>query len=68
MLRGFVEELSISKIAKNCSLSTKTVWLAKRKVNQALMTLYGYTEMFNGQTQADEYYTRAAFKGKSVVI
>lgn len=64
MLRGFVEELSISKIAKNCDLSTKTVWLAKTKVNQALMTLYGYTEMFNGQTQADEYYTRAAFKGK----
>ena len=64
MLRGFVEELSISKIAKNCGLSTKTVWLAKTKVNQALMTLYGYTEMFNGQTQADEYYTRAAFKGK----
>ena len=64
MLRGFVEELSISKIAKNCDLSTKTVWLAKTKVNQALMTLYGYTEKFNGQTQADEYYTRAAFKGK----
>lgn len=64
MLRGFVEELSISKIAKNCDLSTKTVWLAKTKVNQALMTLYGYIEMFNGQTQADEYYTRAAFKGK----
>lgn len=64
MLRGFVEELSIPKIAKNCSLSTKTVWLAKTKVNQALMTLYGYTDLFRGQAQADEYYTRAAFKGK----
>lgn len=64
MLRGFVEELSISKIAKNCDLSTKTVWLAKTKVNQAIMTMYGYTELFRGNTQADEYYTRTAFKGK----
>ena len=64
MLRGFVEELSISKIAKNCDLSTKTVWLAKTKVNQAIMTMYGYTDLFRGNTQADEYYTRTAFKGK----
>ena len=64
MLRGFVEELSISKIAKNCDLSTKTVWLAKTKVNKAIMTMYGYTELFRGNTQADEYYTRTAFKGK----
>mgnify|MGYP007089291424 CR=1 FL=1 len=61
MLRGFVEELSISKIAKNCDLSTKTVWLAKTKVNQAIMTMYGYTDLFRGNTQADEYYTRTAF-------
>ena len=64
MLRGFVEELSISKIAKNCDLSTKTVWLAKTKVNQAIMTMYGYSDLFQGTTQADEYYCRAAFKGK----
>lgn len=64
MLQGFVDELSIQKIARNCGLSTKTVWLAKTKVNQAIMTMYGYTELFRGQTQADEYYTRAAFKGK----
>lgn len=64
MLRGFVEELSIPKIARNIGCSTKTVWLAKTKVNQALMTLYGYTDLFRGQAQADEYYTRAAFKGK----
>lgn len=64
MLRGFVEELSIPKIANNVGCSTKTVWLAKTKVNQALMTMYGYKELFQGQTQADEYYTRAAFKGK----
>lgn len=63
MLRGFVEELSIPKIARNIGCSTKTVWLAKTKVNQALMTLYGYTDLFRGQAQADEYYTRAAFKG-----
>ena len=43
MLQGFVDELSIPKIAKNCGLSTKTVWLAKTKVNQAIMTMYGYT-------------------------
>lgn len=28
------------------------------------MTMYGYTELFRGNTQADEYYTRTAFKGK----
>lgn len=64
MLRGFIEELSIPKIAQNIGCSTKTVWLAKTKVNQAIMTMYGYTDIFRGQTQADEYYTRAAFKGK----
>lgn len=64
MLRGFVEELSIPKIAQNVGCSTKTVWLAKTKVNQALMTMYGYMDLFRGQTQGDEYYTCAAFKGK----
>lgn len=64
MLRGFIEELSLTKIAKNVGCSTKTAWLAKVKVNQAIMTMYGYTDLFRGQTQADEYYTRAAFKGK----
>lgn len=64
MLRGFVEELSIPKIARNVGHSTKTVWLAKTKVNQAIMSMYGYSELFMGNTQADEYYTRVAFKGK----
>lgn len=64
MLRGFVEELSIPKIAQNIGCSTKTVWLAKNKVNQAIMDLYGYRDIFRGHTQADEYYTRASFKGK----
>lgn len=64
MIRGFVEELSLTTIANNIGCSTKTVWLAKQKVNQAIMTIYGYKELFQGQTQADEYYTRAAFKGK----
>ena len=64
MLRGFVEELSIPKIALNVGCSTKTVWLAKTKVNQAIMNLYGYSDIFRGQAQADEYYTRTAFKGK----
>ena len=64
MLRGFVEELSIPKIARNVGCSTKTVWLAKQKVNQAIMTMYGYSEIFHGLTQADECFTHAAFKGK----
>ena len=64
MLRGFVEELSLPVIARNVGCSTKTAWLAKTKVNQAIMTMYGYSDIFRGQTQADEYYTRAAFKGK----
>lgn len=28
------------------------------------MTMYGYSDLFQGTTQADEYYCRAAFKGK----
>jgi len=64
MIRGFVEESSLATIANNIGCSTKTVWLAKQKVNQAIMAIYGYNELFQGQTQADEYYTRAAFKGK----
>lgn len=34
------------------------------KINQAIMTMYGYNDLFQGTTQADEYYCRAAFKGK----
>lgn len=36
ILRGFIEELSLTKIAQNVGCSTKTAWLAKVKVNQAL--------------------------------
>ncbi|MED9903189.1 MAG: IS1595 family transposase [Lachnospiraceae bacterium] len=64
MLRGFIDCLSITKIANSTGHSTKTVWLAKQKVNQVIMTMYGYSELFQGTSQADEYYTRAAFKGK----
>ncbi len=46
MLRGFMEELSITQIARNVGCSTKTVWLAKLKVNQALMTMLLYRYAF----------------------
>ncbi len=64
IFRGIVDELSIPKIVNNVRLSKATVWLAKIKVAQALMTMYGYEKLFQGITQADEYSTRAAFKGK----
>lgn len=31
---------------------------------EAIMIMYGYSDLFQGTTQADEYYCRAAFKGK----
>ena len=64
LLRGFVNDLSDTKLASDNNLSTSTVWLCKQKVCNAIKDMYGYKDLFNGIGEADEYYCRAAFKGK----
>ena len=64
VLRGLVNNLSLPRIAQDADISASTAWLCRIKVNQAIMTMYGYTDLFQGNTQADEYYCRACFKGK----
>ena len=64
ILRGLVLNLSLPKIAQDAGVSVGTAWTCRIKVNQAIMTMYGYSDLFQGNTQADEYYCRACFKGK----
>jgi transposase-like protein len=61
LLRGIVNNHSLPQIARDCDIATSTAWSCRMKVNQAIMTMYGYTDLFQGTTEADEYYCRAAF-------
>lgn len=64
ILRGIVLNLSLPKIAQDADVAVGTAWSCRIKVNQAIATMYGYSDLFQGTTEADEYYCRAAFKGK----
>lgn len=64
ILRGIVNNHSLPQISRDCGISKSTAWSCRMKINQAIMTMYGYSDLFQGTTQADEYYCRAAFKGK----
>lgn len=64
ILRGLVNNHSIPVIARDTGLVQSTVWLCKQKVCNAIKEMYGYSDLFNGVSQADEYHCRAAFKGK----
>lgn len=64
ILRGIVNNHSLPQIARDCGISKSTAWSCRMKINQAIMTMYVYSDLFHGTTQADEYYCRAAFKGK----
>jgi len=64
MLRGIVNHHSLTQIANDTGISVSTAWACRMKINQAIATMYGYTDLFQGTTEADEYYCRAAFKGK----
>ena len=64
IIRGIVNNHSLPIIARDCNVSKSTAWACRMKINQAIMTMYGYSDLFQGTTQADEYYCRAAFKGK----
>ena len=64
ILRGIVNHHSVTQIGIDANVSKSTAWACRTKINQAIATMYGYADLFKGTTEADEYYTRAAFKGK----
>lgn len=64
ILRGLVNNHSLPVIARDTNLSQSTVWLCKQKVCNAIKDMYGYSDLFSGVGEADEYHCRAAFKGK----
>ena len=64
ILRGIINNHSTTVIARDTGLVPSTVWLCKQKVCNAIKDMYGYNDLFNGVGEADEYYCRAAFKGK----
>lgn len=64
ILRGFVNNHSTTMIARDTGLAASTIWLCRQKVCNAIKDMYGYNDLFSGVGEADEYYCRAAFKGK----
>ena len=64
VIRGIVYDHSLPVIAADAHISVSTAWLCRIKVNQAIATMYGYSDLFKGLAEADEYYYRASFKGK----
>ena len=57
ILRGIVNHHSVTQIGNDANVSKSTAWACRTKINQAIATMYGYTDLFKGTTEADEYYT-----------
>lgn len=64
LIRGVVENLSLSKIAKNIGTTVPTAWYNKQKICKALIEAYGVQDKFIDIAECDEYYTALSFKGK----
>ena len=64
IIRGTVEGLSLTEIAKNINVSVSTAWSCRLKVYQTLKNIYGHTDTFNNIVEADGTYIRVSFKGK----
>ena len=64
LLRGMVENLSISKIADNIGMSTKAVWYNKNKVLSMLHEYFYEQDHFKDIAECDEYSVHLSFKGK----
>ena len=64
LLRGIVDNLPISKIAKNTGIAKSSAWINKQKVCYAVMLLYGGQDRFMDIAECDEYYAPVSFKGK----
>lgn len=64
IIRGTVEGLSLTDIAKNINVSVSTAWSCRLKVYQTLKNIYGHADTFNNIVEADGKYERVSFKGK----
>lgn len=45
IIRGIVNNHSLPQIARDCGISKSTAWSCRMKINQAIMTMYGYSDM-----------------------
>lgn len=63
IVRGTIEGLSLTEIAKNIGTSPSTVWSCRLKIYQSIKNIYGYCDTFNNIVEADGKYERVSFKG-----
>ena len=64
LLRGMVDRLSTTAIAKNVGISQPAVWYNMQKVFEVLAKVYGKQDNFIDIAEADETFTHTSFKGK----
>ncbi len=62
-IRSTINVESITTLAKNMNVSTKTAWLCRMKIYQSIKNIYGYNDTFNSITEVDGKYERISFKG-----
>ena len=64
ILRGMVENLSLSKIAANTGVSVPTAWKAEKKVHMLIAKIFQQQDSFVDIAECDEYSVHMSFKGK----
>lgn len=64
LLRGMVQNLTLSKIADNIGTSVKAVWYNKNKVLVMLSEMFIDQDRFVDIAECDEYSVHLSFKGK----
>lgn len=64
IIRGIIENLSMSKIAEQADISTSSVWINQIKLFTAIMSKYSSQDNFLDIVECDEYYAPTSFKGK----
>lgn len=64
LVRGIVDELSLTKIAQNIGTSVKTAWYNKTKIATVLSQIYPTQDSFIDIAECDECFVHLSFKGK----
>ncbi len=64
IIRGIIYDHSLTMIADDAGIVQSTAWACKTKICEAIAKMYGYSDLFKGNMQADEFYVRTSFKGK----
>jgi len=64
IIRGTVEGLSLTDIAKNIGTSASTVWSCRMKIYQTIKNIYGYGDNLGNITEADGKKVHISLKGK----